>query len=296
MAIPILTIVLIVETVIFLLLGFYTSTTLTNETHNQLISKLRLPGQLLTNNQISYNAFKNTQFLSELTGEEVTESMVIKGDTIFYSYTPELEGKMAKEVLGSSGLSDLLAIPSGARESKYRITKEDGSTFFNIVTPLYQGDVSIGDVYIKVDISDFEKKSGTLTVIFYFISSLCVGLTTLIVFLFLRSRVIRPLAKMVKASQKIAEGDLTGSLDIHSHDELGDLAEAFNEMTVQLRQSYGTLEQKVKDRTKELAEKMKEIDRMNKTMVGRELKMAELKKKIKSLEGETEQPSSQEEA
>ncbi len=43
------------------------------------------------------------------------------------------------------------------------------------------------------------------------------------------------------------------------------------------------LEHKVQDRTRELAEKLKELETVNKTMVGRELKMVELKKEIQNL-------------
>jgi len=43
------------------------------------------------------------------------------------------------------------------------------------------------------------------------------------------------------------------------------------------------LEKKVTDRTRELAERVKELEFMNKTMVGRELKMVALKKEIEDL-------------
>lgn len=43
------------------------------------------------------------------------------------------------------------------------------------------------------------------------------------------------------------------------------------------------LEAKVGERTKELAERIKELESLNKSMVGRELKMVELKKEIESL-------------
>lgn len=44
-----------------------------------------------------------------------------------------------------------------------------------------------------------------------------------------------------------------------------------------------TLESKVSERTKDLVEQMNELKRMNETMVGRELKMIELKKEIEQI-------------
>ena len=43
------------------------------------------------------------------------------------------------------------------------------------------------------------------------------------------------------------------------------------------------LEAKIAERTTELSDRVKELEFLNKTMVGRELKMVELKKEIKSL-------------
>ena len=55
-----------------------------------------------------------------------------------------------------------------------------------------------------------------------------------------------------------------------------------HEETVQVQLAQ-TLENKVRARTRELEEKISEIERMNRLFVGRELKMAELKKKIREL-------------
>ena len=44
------------------------------------------------------------------------------------------------------------------------------------------------------------------------------------------------------------------------------------------------LEQRVKDRTKELVRRNHELEQMNKAFVGRELRMIELKERIKELE------------
>jgi len=45
------------------------------------------------------------------------------------------------------------------------------------------------------------------------------------------------------------------------------------------------LEQRVRERTRDLEAKIKEVERINKLFVGRELDMIELKKRIKELEG-----------
>ncbi len=71
-----------------------------------------------------------------------------------------------------------------------------------------------------------------------------------------------------------------------SADEIGQLGEAFNNMVGKLQESYKQLHKSNQELTaagKALKEKMSEMEQFNKMMVGRELKMVELKKEIASL-------------
>ena len=70
---------------------------------------------------------------------------------------------------------------------------------------------------------------------------------------------IRPLGKLSKGALRVKEGDLTTHVDIHTKDEIGSLAQLFNNMLDTLREAKElereytqTLEQKVKDRTQEI--------------------------------------------
>ena len=55
-------------------------------------------------------------------------------------------------------------------------------------------------------------------------------------------------------------------------------------MTESLRSARTELEDKVKQRTKKLQESNEALEKFNRVAVGREIKMIELKKKIKELE------------
>ena len=66
-------------------------------------------------------------------------------------------------------------------------------------------------------------------------------------------RISGPIAELDSAARRIAGGDLSQRIAVSSGDELEELAEQFNLMAAKLQESHAHLEQKVADRTKELA-------------------------------------------
>jgi signal transduction histidine kinase/HAMP domain-containing protein len=63
---------------------------------------------------------------------------------------------------------------------------------------------------------------------------------------------VRPIHILDAGARRIGEGDLDQKIEIHTGDELEGLADQFNRMTRQLRESYSGLERKVDERTREL--------------------------------------------
>ena len=92
------------------------------------------------------------------------------------------------------------------------------------------------------------------------IAVLCV-IFLLVILYFSTTRIINPLQRMVIATQEIARGDLSHKVEVSSKDEIGNLADSFNQMTDHLQEAneklieWGkTLEKKVEERTRELTE------------------------------------------
>ena len=97
------------------------------------------------------------------------------------------------------------------------------------------------------------------------IATLCVILLLVILF-FSTTSIVRPLQKMVEATEKISRGDLSSRVDVTSRDEIGYLAISFNRMTENLSNAkeelvdWGTtLEKKVDERTSALVEMQQQM-------------------------------------
>ena len=118
----------------------------------------------------------------------------------------------------------------------------------------------IGILYVGMLEKPYLDITNRVMLTFIIIASLCVVLLLVILY-FSTTRIINPLQKMVVATQKISAGDLTHKVEVSSKDEIGYLADSFNQMTADLEAAneklieWGkTLEKKVEERTKELTE------------------------------------------
>ena len=76
-------------------------------------------------------------------------------------------------------------------------------------------------------------------------------------------RVVRPIQVLRKGAARIGAGALNHRIEIQTGDELQALAEEFNHMAGQLQESYADLEQKVEERTRELARLVEELQALS---------------------------------
>jgi two-component system NtrC family sensor kinase len=118
----------------------------------------------------------------------------------------------------------------------------------------------IGILYVGMLERPYIETTSRVISTFAFIAALFVILLLVILY-FSINRIIHPLQKIVDATQKIARGDLSHKLEVKSQDEIGSLAESFNQMTSELQIAneklldWGkTLEKKVEERTHEIKE------------------------------------------
>ncbi len=121
-------------------------------------------------------------------------------------------------------------------------------------------DEIIGILYVGILERPYIDTTNRVIFGFSIIAIVCV-FVLLAMLAFSTTRITNPLHKMVLATQQIAKGDLSHKLNITSKDEIGALADSFNQMTKELKTAneklieWGkTLEKKVKERTKELTE------------------------------------------
>lgn len=78
-------------------------------------------------------------------------------------------------------------------------------------------------------------------------------LAVIVVCHFIWSTISNPIIKLKDAADKIGKGELETKIQIGSKDEIGDLAQVFNDMTCKLKEARTILEEKVSGRTEGLS-------------------------------------------
>jgi two-component system NtrC family sensor kinase len=123
--------------------------------------------------------------------------------------------------------------------------------------PPEQKVLGVLDIGMSLEDVDTEIKGTQNKMIFFAIIAFLVISATISISI--RRYVTRPVRELVKETQKIAKGELSNGVPIESEDEIGQLASAFSQMTLDLKKAdeklveWGkTLEQKVRQRTEEL--------------------------------------------
>ncbi len=68
-----------------------------------------------------------------------------------------------------------------------------------------------------------------------------------------------PITALRRGARRLGEGDFSHRIDVHTKDELEELADQFNSMAGQLQETYSGLETKVQERTRDLAQSINEL-------------------------------------
>jgi class 3 adenylate cyclase/HAMP domain-containing protein len=75
----------------------------------------------------------------------------------------------------------------------------------------------------------------------------------------LARRMLIPITALRAGARRLGAGDFSHRIDVHTKDELEELADQFNSMAGQLHETYSGLETKVEERTRDLARSINEL-------------------------------------
>jgi len=118
----------------------------------------------------------------------------------------------------------------------------DDTQYLMIGVPLSQYEKENGAVFIYQSLEVMEQTTKLTTKFILLAAGVAIVLTTIFAF-FLSTRITSPLRKMREAAFEVARGKFDTKVPILTHDEIGELATAFNQMGRQLKFNMNALSQ-----------------------------------------------------
>ncbi len=83
-------------------------------------------------------------------------------------------------------------------------------------------------------------------------------IAVIVIALFVSRTISRPIVRLKRSANRIAEGNYTEQVTVESTDKIGELAGTFNHMAEKVASSHATLEERVEQRTSELQQEVAE--------------------------------------
>jgi two-component system NtrC family sensor kinase len=165
----------------------------------------------------------------------------------------------------------LVKVDMPSRARVFRLA--NGSRALGIVTPIYNepacsnaechahpsGMNVLGVIDVNLDLRTVDAEIDAIKVRVFLISGVLVALISAVIFLFTRRYVHAPIAKLIEGFRAVSAMHLDRPVEIHSSEELGELARSFDTMRVKLNEAITQLneltqglETKVDERTEQL--------------------------------------------
>ncbi|MGQ9645153.1 MAG: ATP-binding protein [Thermodesulfobacteriota bacterium] len=166
-------------------------------------------------------------------------------------------------------------------DSKTRIYHVENQSLLGLINPIYNEPSCyschpkslnvLGVLDTTISLEGFEKERAQIYNRMIISGVVSVVVLSLLLSLLLTRFVNRPLDKLLAATKTAAHGNLDHTVGIQSHDELGELANSFNNMISELKRSRDaieewtqTLEHRVQERTRELQQVQDQLIRAGK--------------------------------
>ncbi|MBI9080138.1 MAG: HAMP domain-containing protein [Pseudodesulfovibrio sp.] len=234
------TVVILVEFLVLTSLGLFYTQRFSHEVDRFLEDNIRLPGELMNRQLLKYESVSDRDVMVDLVGEEFETGSVIGADgRIYYSFQPEYVGK---NIFTVSGINpDTLTETTSPTLVR---NNENNKEILLSITPVtaYEGAKPFFFVLIKAGTKASQIRKKHIAALFIFGSAFCIMLTSMVIIIYSRHLVTKPLNKLKQSADALSNGELDVLIPPDRGDEIGSLASSFSDMRDSICQKIQELE------------------------------------------------------
>lgn len=145
-----------------------------------------------------------------------------------------------------------------------RLVEGDGSRHWEVIAPVsLDGVAVVGAVAAKFSLGRADALAARLGTAALALTSGSILIMGLLMSLAVHLVVNRPLRRFMETIGRVSAGDTTATVTLSTRDELGALAQHFNDMLARVRDFSDELQARVKEATSELEHRYAEVGRLN---------------------------------
>ncbi|WP_339230854.1 cell wall metabolism sensor histidine kinase WalK [Oceanobacillus sp. FSL K6-2867] len=121
--------------------------------------------------------------------------------------------------------------------------EDNGESVYVQVEPIFDSEgLAVGVIYFQSSLEGVYDQVEGINRLFFQGSVLAITISAILGVLVART-ITKPIKEMKEQAQIMANGDFTQTLNIYGKDEIGQLAETFNDLNSRLKHSYATIEE-----------------------------------------------------
>ncbi len=228
------------------IIGAYFTRQLEQNTIDSFETSIQVPS--LITNQISTQLEKSdytkanreiSNILADYDTSQINDVEVIDGRGIIRAVSNINDSDKVGQRSTNSDIKDV----SFSNQKFSKIVKDNGNSSLVQITPISSqtGGTATGVIYVRASMESVfaDIREVTLT---FLTASLVASLLGAVIALLVSRAITRPIEEMKKQAIRMASGDYSGKVRVYSHDELGQLAMAVNNLSVRVEEAQDVSE------------------------------------------------------
>jgi signal transduction histidine kinase/CheY-like chemotaxis protein len=240
--------IVIAEIFVLVLTGILYVNNFSAEIDRRISGQVQLPGKLMQAGLLKFDSIADEKTMRDLVGEELVNGVVVgTNKNVFYALNPSLLGQNVGAITGIDATLFKADITSATIiQRAQRIIS---------ISPVFGADKRTLRfyVYVEASTSSAQAQKTDLVRVFLLGSLVTIVLTSVILYIAFTMTIFSRINGLLLILKRVENGDLAARVSgTINADEVGILQRGVNSMIGRLQEFVATLEQRVRERTKEL--------------------------------------------
>lgn len=204
--------------------------------NNMLVTQLNEADTAKANDKIK-------TILDDINNNNISDIQVVDAKSVIRGENNVNNRSMIGQKVTNTNITQVLY--SGRNFTQTMYNERDNHRYYISITPLFNAsgnnNTIVGAIYVRANLENVYNSVNSVTVIFITAALIATGIGLALAIL-VSSAITRPIDEMKKQTARIARGDYSGQVHVYGQDELGQLAQAVNNLSARVEEAQEATE------------------------------------------------------